>query len=83
MEVPAEQPPRWGCDEYIRRLKTSLCSTKAVVKAALTMARLKRSNQQQGDELAISLIGLAAVFVACAIWWSLAPQWLTSSWQLF
>ena len=47
------------------------------------MARIKRSHQQQGDELAISLIGLAAVFVACAIWWSLAPQWLTSSWQLF
>ena len=26
------------------------------------MARIKRSNQQQSDELAISLIGLAAVF---------------------
>ena len=34
MEVPADQPPRWGCDEYIRRLKTSLCSTKAVVESS-------------------------------------------------
>ena len=83
MEGPADQLPRWGCDEYIRRLKTSLCSTKAVIESGADLARIKQSNQQQSDELAISLIGLAAVFVACAIWWSLAPQWLTSSWQLF
>ena len=38
------------------------------------------SNQEQ---LITSLIGLAAIFVATAIWWSVAPQWLTSSWQTF
>ena len=41
-----------------------------------------RSDSKQ-EELITSLIGLTATFVATAIWWSLAPQWLTSSWQNF
>ncbi|WP_226398556.1 hypothetical protein [Synechococcus sp. MU1650] len=41
-----------------------------------------RSDSRQ-EELITILIGLAAIFVATAIWWSLAPQWLTSSWQNF
>jgi len=45
-------------------------------------ARKLRSENRQ-EELITSLIGLAAIFVATAIWWSLAPQWLTSSWQIF
>ena len=49
-----------------------------------TMGKTKklRSDSRQ-EELITSLIGLAAIFVATAIWWSLAPQWLTSSWQNF
>ena len=45
-------------------------------------AKKLRSDDRQ-EELITSLIGLAAIFVATAIWWSLAPQWLTSSWQNF
>jgi len=45
-------------------------------------ARKLRSDNRQ-EELITSLIGLAAIFVATAIWWSLAPQWLISSWQIF
>ena len=35
------------------------------------------------EELITSLIGLAAIFVATAIWWSLAPQWLLNTWSTF
>lgn len=45
-------------------------------------ARKLRSDSRQ-EELITSLIGLTAIFVATAIWWSVAPQWLTSSWQTF
>ena len=45
-------------------------------------AKKLRSDNRQ-EELITSLIGLAAIFVATAIWWSLAPQWLTNSWQTF
>ena len=45
-------------------------------------AKKLRSDNMQ-EELITSLIGLAAIFVATAIWWSLAPQWLTSTWQYF
>ena len=45
-------------------------------------AKKLRSDDSQ-EELITSLIGLAAIFVATAIWWSLAPQWLTSTWQNF
>ena len=45
-------------------------------------AKKLRSDNQQ-EELITSLIGLTAIFVATAIWWSVAPQWLTSSWQSF
>ena len=45
-------------------------------------ARKLRSDNRQ-EELITSLIGLTAIFVATAIWWSVAPQWLTSSWQTF
>ena len=45
-------------------------------------ARKLRSDNRQ-EELITSLIGLTAIFVATAIWWSVAPQWLTSSWQSF
>ena len=43
--------------------------------------KLRSENRQ--EELITSLIGLTAIFVATAIWWSVAPQWLTSSWQTF
>ena len=43
--------------------------------------KLLSDNRQ--EELITSLIGLTAIFVATAIWWSVAPQWLTSSWQSF
>ena len=43
--------------------------------------KLHSDNRQ--EQLITSLIGLTAIFVATAIWWSLAPQWLTSSWQNF
>ena len=45
-------------------------------------ARKLRSDNRQ-EELITSLIGLTAIFVATAIWWSVAPQWLTRSWQTF
>ena len=45
-------------------------------------AKKVRSDNRE-EELITSLIGLTAIFVATAIWWSLAPQWLTSSWQNF
>ena len=43
----------------------------------------KLGSDNHQEELITSLIGLAAIFVATAICWSLAPQWLTSSWQTF
>ncbi len=45
-------------------------------------ARKLRSDSWQ-EELITSLIGLTAIVVATAIWWSVAPQWLTCSWQTF
>jgi hypothetical protein len=45
-------------------------------------AKKLRSDNRQ-EELITSLTGLTAIFVATAIWWSVAPQWLTSSWQTF
>ena len=42
----------------------------------------KISAAARQEELITSLIGLAAILVATAIWWSLAPQWLTSTWQV-
>ena len=45
-------------------------------------AKKLRSDKRQ-EELITSLIGLTAIFVATAIWWSVAPQWLISSWQTF
>ena len=48
-----------------------------------SMAKVRQDNPSQEEQLITSLIGLAAICVACAIWWSVAPQWLTSSWQLF
>jgi len=39
------------------------------------------SDAQREETLITSLIGLMAIFVAIAIWWSVAPQWLTSTWQ--
>ena len=47
------------------------------------MAKTKKLSTEPNDQLITSLIGLAAVFVSCAIWWSIAPQWLTSTWQTF
>ena len=48
------------------------------------MAREKKINAvSRQEELITRLIGLAAILVATAIWWSLAPQWLTSTWQTF
>ena len=43
----------------------------------------KLSSVSRQEELITSLIGLTAIFVATAIWWSVAPQWLTCSWQTF
>jgi|TARA_B000000565_G_C23572472_1_gene295912 hypothetical protein len=39
------------------------------------------SDAQREETLITSLIGLMSIFVIVAIWWSLAPQWLTSTWQ--
>ena len=39
------------------------------------------SDAQREETLITSLIGLMAIFVAVAVWWSVAPQWLTSTWQ--
>ena len=39
------------------------------------------SDAQREGTLITSLIGLMSIFVIVAIWWSLAPQWLTSTWQ--
>ena len=47
------------------------------------MGKTKKLSTEPNDRLITSLIGLAAVFVSCAIWWSIAPQWLTSTWQTF
>ena len=48
------------------------------------MAKEKKINSAgRQEELITSLIGLAAILVATGIWWSLAPQWLTSTWQTF
>lgn len=47
------------------------------------MAKVKTNQSNANQEAMItSLIGLAAIFVATAIWWSLAPQWLTSTWHM-
>ena len=51
-------------------------------KRSVGKAKKLRSHNLQ-EELITSLIGLTAIFVATAIWWSVAPQWLTSSWQNF
>ena len=51
-------------------------------KRAVGKAKKLRSDNRQ-EELITSLIGLTAIFVATTIWWSVAPQWLTSSWQNF
>ena len=48
-----------------------------------SMGRTTKRPYQQGDTLTPSLVGLAVIFVACAVWWSVAPQWLTSTWQIF
>jgi hypothetical protein len=47
------------------------------------MGKTKKLSTEPNEQLVTSLIGLAAVFVSCAIWWSIAPQWLTSTWQTF
>tara|TARA_B100001564_G_scaffold204269_1_gene171869 strand:+ start:189 stop:377 length:189 start_codon:yes stop_codon:yes gene_type:complete len=47
------------------------------------MGKAKKLSNEANDQLVTSLIGLAAIFVSCAIWWSIAPQWLTSTWQIF
>jgi hypothetical protein len=47
------------------------------------MGKAKKLSTETNDQLITSLIGLAAIFVSCAIWWSIAPQWLTSTWQTF
>ena len=47
------------------------------------MGRTTKRSYQQGDTLTPSLIGLAVIFIACAVWWYVAPQWLTSTWQIF
>ena len=47
------------------------------------MGRTTKRSYQQGDTLTPSLIGLGIIFVACAVWWYVAPQWLTSTWQIF
>ena len=39
------------------------------------------SDAQREETLITSLIGLMAIFVAVAVWWSVAPQWLISTWQ--
>ena len=39
------------------------------------------SDAQREETLITSLIGLMAIFVAVAVMWSVAPQWLTSTWQ--
>ena len=41
------------------------------------------SDAQREETLITSLIGLMAIFVAVAVMWSVAPQWLTSTWQIF
>ena len=46
----------------------------------MSKAKKLRSDNRQ-EQLITSLIGLTAIFVVTAIWWSVAPQWLTSSWQ--
>jgi cytoskeletal protein RodZ len=56
--------------------------TEGSIKEMMSKAKKLRSDNRQ-EELITSLIGLTAIFVATAIWWSLAPQWLTSSWQTF
>ena len=55
------------------------------VKCMGFMAKVRRVSTQskQNDMLVNSLIGMVCIFVATAIWWSLAPQWLTSTWQTF
>ena len=55
---------------------------KSIQRGTVGKARKFRSDNRQ-EELITSLIGLTAIFVATAIWWSVAPQWLTSSWQTF
>ena len=39
----------------------------------------KLLTETRQEELITSLIGLAAIFVATAIWWSLAPQRLLNA----
>ena len=43
----------------------------------------KLLTETRQEELITSLIGLAAIFVATAIWCSLAPQWLLNTWSTF
>ena len=48
---------------------------------SLGKVRKVSSDAQREETLITSLIGLMAIFVAVAVWWSVAPQWLTSTWQ--
>jgi hypothetical protein len=48
---------------------------------SLGKVRKVTSDAQREETLITSLIGLIAIFVAVAVWWSVAPQWLTSTWQ--
>ena len=48
---------------------------------SLEKVRKVTSDAQREETLITSLIGLMAIFVAVAVWWSVAPQWLTSTWQ--
>ena len=48
---------------------------------SLSKVRKVTSDAQREETLITSLIGLMAIFVAVSVWWSVAPQWLTSTWQ--
>lgn len=48
---------------------------------SLEKVRKVVSDAQREEALITSLIGLMSILVAVAIWWSVAPQWLTSTWQ--
>ena len=62
-------------------VKRGLTQREASKRTVGKAKKLRSQNLQ--EELITSLIGLTAIFVATAIWWSVAPQWLTSSWQNF
>ena len=59
------------------------CRPISTAEADRSLGKVKKvmSDAQREEALMTSLIGLMAIFVAVAVWWSIAPQWLTSTWQ--